>query len=118
MVRRLALTVGALAFLAAAGRGVTDSAGAPNRSAWAGVPVRSSAPSDTAFLGQWAATYHFSLGRPNTIRVTPAGDAVLFLRSGPRSFVQDLYSFDTATEREQVLLTASSVLAGAEERLS
>src|SRR5438093_8571121 len=118
MVRPLALTVGALAFLAAAGHGVAGTAGAPTGQAAAGAPERSSAVSDSAFLGQWAATYHFSLGRPNSIRVTPAGDAVLFLRSGPRSFVQALHSFDTATGREQVLLTASSILAGAEERLS
>ena len=76
------------------------------------------AAADSAFLDQYAATYHFTLGRPTAIQVTPAGDAVLFLRSGPRSFVQDLYSFDTATGRERVLLTATSILRGAEEKLS
>ena len=40
------------------------------------------------FLEQYAATYRFSLGRPASIQITRAGDAVLFLRSGPRSFVR------------------------------
>jgi len=76
------------------------------------------APADTSFLAQWAATYRFRLGRPTAVQVAPAGDAVLFLRSGPRSFVQDLISFDVASRRERVLLTAESVLRGADEKLS
>ena len=71
-----------------------------------------------SFLRQYAATYRFRLGRPTSIQVTPAGDAVLFLRSGPRSFIQDLYSFDPATGRERVLLTTERILRGAEEKLS
>lgn len=70
------------------------------------------------FLEQYAATYRFRLGRPTEIKVTPDGDAVLFLRSGPRSFAQDLYAFDVATRREHVLLTAAQVLHGAAEKLS
>ncbi len=70
------------------------------------------------FLTQFAATYRFSHGRPKSITVTPGGDAVLFLRSGPRSFVQDLYCFDTATGKERVLLTADQVLGGGEEKLT
>lgn len=76
------------------------------------------APIDTEFLAQYAATRRFSAGRPNAIEVTPEGDAVLFLRSGPRSFVQDLYAFDTATGEERVLLTADQILRGAEEQLT
>ncbi len=76
------------------------------------------APADTSFLEQWAATYRFRLGKPASVTVTPAGDAVLFLRSGPRSFVQDLWTFDPATGKEKVLLTAESVLRGGEEKLS
>ena len=75
------------------------------------------APADT-FLHQYAATYKFRLGRPVSIKVTPAGDAVLYLRSGPRDFVQNLYSFDPQTGRESILLTAEKVLSGAEENLS
>src|SRR2546422_6043862 len=45
------------------------------------LPISTADP-DSGFLEQYAATYHFSLGRPSSITVTPAGDAVLFLRSG------------------------------------
>jgi dipeptidyl-peptidase 4 len=70
------------------------------------------------FLKQFAATYRFRLGRPTAITVTPNGESVLFLRSGPRSFVQDLYEFDLATGRERVLLTADAILGGGEEKLT
>lgn len=74
---------------------------------------------DEGFLRDWAETFRFRLGRPTQIRVTPKGDAVLFLRaSSPRSFVQDLWLFDPATGEERVLLTAEQILAGAEEQLS
>jgi len=91
--------------------------------AWSGaetsVAVRGAGgPAEDAFLEQYASTYHFALGKPTAIRVTPEGDAVLFLRSGPRSFVQDLISFDTATGRERVLLSAADLLRGGQERLS
>ena len=76
-----------------------------------------SAPLDT-FLAQLAATGRFRLGRPNTITVAPDGKAVLFLRSGPRSIVQDLYEYDVARRKERVLLTAAGILAGADERLT
>ena len=70
------------------------------------------------FLRQYAATLHFALGRPKGITLTPDGSAVLFLRSGPRSFVQDLYEFDCATGKERVLLTAAQILGGADEHLT
>ena len=70
------------------------------------------------FLEQYAATYRFRLGRPTAWVVTPAGDAVLFLRSGPRSFVQDLVLHDVASGKERVLATAAQLLAGGEERLT
>ncbi len=70
------------------------------------------------FLEQYAATYRFSLGRPANIEITRAGDAVLFLRSGPRSFVRDLYEFDVKTGQERVLATAEKLLAGSAEELS
>lgn len=73
---------------------------------------------DPAFIEQYAATRGFRLGQPSDIQITPGGDAILFLRSGPRSFVRDLYSFDTRTGEERVLLTAEGVLQGAEEELS
>src|SRR6266850_8046873 len=80
--------------------------------------ARASADPDSGFLEQYAATYRFGLGQPTAITPTPDGDAVLFLRSGPRSFVQDLYQLDVSTGRERVLLTADGVLNGADERLT
>jgi len=70
------------------------------------------------FLRQYAETYRFSLGRPRSPQITSDGTAVLFLRSQPRSFVQDLYQFDCATGEEKVLLTAEKILAGGDEKLS
>ncbi len=73
---------------------------------------------DPGFLEQYAATYHFRLGRPVSIKPAPDGRAILFLRSGPRSFRQDLYEFDVATGKERLLLTAAQLLGGADEHLT
>lgn len=73
---------------------------------------------DPAFLEQFAATYRFGAGTPRGFSITPDGKSVLFLRSGPRSVVQDLFEFDVATGGERVLLTADQILKGAEENLS
>ena len=70
------------------------------------------------FLEQYAATYRFRHGQPTSVTVTPDGREVLFLRSGPRSFVRDLYAFDVASGAERVLLTAEQILEGAEESLT
>ena len=75
------------------------------------------APADS-FLTQLAATSRFRRGKPTGIKLTPDGRSVLFLRSGPRSFVQDLYEYDVAKREERVLLTSESILKGAEERLT
>ncbi|HYE02056.1 MAG TPA: DPP IV N-terminal domain-containing protein [Phycisphaerales bacterium] len=82
---------------------------------------RAGAPENVAdpdFLRRYAETFRFTLGQPRGIRLTPGGEAVLFLRSGPRSFVQDLYELDVATGQERVLLTAGDLLGGGEERLT
>ncbi len=73
---------------------------------------------DPTFLEQYAATRRFSSGFPTSIKIVPDGSEVLFLRSGPRNNVQDLYAFDTTTGKERVLLTAEQILEGAEEKLS
>ena len=73
---------------------------------------------DPGFLQAYAKTYRFGLGHPSAITLTPDGKSVLFLRSGPRSFVQDLYEHDVVSGKERVLMTASSVLKGAAERLT
>ncbi len=70
------------------------------------------------FLDAWARTNRFRLGRPGSIRITPDGSKVLFLRSEARSFVHTLYEFDVASGQERVLLTAEQILQGAEENLS
>jgi dipeptidyl-peptidase-4 len=82
--------------------------------------VMHDAPSvaDPAFLEQYAVTYRFNQGHPGHFVVTPDATAVLFLRSGPRSFVNDLYVLDVASGEERVLLTAEQVLGGADETLS
>lgn len=70
---------------------------------------------DPDFLLRLAETGRFRLGRPASIRVTPDGDAVLFLRSdGPRSFRRDLWSYDPATGEETLLLSAEQLLGGVE----
>src|SRR5438094_4889877 len=105
MLRCLAFVVGAiLAFAVRA-----DDHGPSN------IAVRAE---NEGFLRQYAETYRFSLGRPRAMQLVNDGSAVLFLRSQPRSFVQDLYEFDCATGRERVLLTAEKILAGGDEQLS
>lgn len=73
---------------------------------------------DQSFLDSFARTFRYRLGSPTAIKITPDARTVLFLRSGPRSFVQDLYEHDIATGRERVLLTADQVLRGEEEVLT
>ncbi|MFZ4573756.1 MAG: DPP IV N-terminal domain-containing protein, partial [Phycisphaerales bacterium] len=96
--------------------------GAPQKSGQAaGSPAQqgqAALPGDLEFLDAYARTYRFTLGRPRALHPTPDGKKVLFLRSGPRSFVQDLYEFDVATGAERVLLTADQILGGGEENLS
>ncbi|HLX10783.1 MAG TPA: DPP IV N-terminal domain-containing protein [Thermoanaerobaculia bacterium] len=81
---------------------------------------------DPGFLDQFTATLRFTLGTPQAIQVAPggpAGPAVLFLRSAPRSFVRDLYEYqfkETGEEggQEHLLASAQQLLGGADERLS
>jgi dipeptidyl-peptidase 4 len=73
---------------------------------------------DLGFLDQYSATRRFQAGLPNTIHLTPDGGAVLFLRSGPRDFVQNLYQFDVASGHERLLLRAQDMLRGGGEGLS
>ncbi len=74
--------------------------------------------SDPTFLEQFAVTYRFGQGAPNGFRITPDDSTLLFLRSGPRTFVNDLYAMDVATGQERVLLTADAILGGGTEELS
>ncbi|MBN8609559.1 MAG: DPP IV N-terminal domain-containing protein [Deltaproteobacteria bacterium] len=93
--------------------------GAPSSDRTCTTPMRDTTSiADTAFLEQYAVTYRFNQGHPGHFVLTPDASAVLFLRSGARSFVNDLYVLDVATGQERVLLTAEQVLGGAEESLS
>jgi dipeptidyl-peptidase-4 len=73
---------------------------------------------DPGFLDQYTATMRFSLGTPQAVRVAPGGAAALFLRSGPRSWVRDLYEVDAASGKERLLASAERLLGGGEEQLS
>jgi dipeptidyl-peptidase-4 len=73
---------------------------------------------DDAVLEQIAATYSFKLGEPTGLWVAPDGGAVLFRRSGPRSFESDLFSFDVATGQQKRVLSAQQLLGGVAEELS
>jgi dipeptidyl-peptidase-4 len=73
---------------------------------------------DPAFIETYAATRGFRLGIPTGIEFTKDGSRVLFLRSGPRSFVQDLYEFDTATGETRQVLSAEAILGGKGEELT
>ena len=83
-----------------------------------GASCLAQASDDDSFLNQYASTYHFSLGQPTAFQISDKGDAVLYLRSGPRSFVRDLYEFDVATGNERLLTSADTLLGGAAEQLS
>jgi dipeptidyl-peptidase-4 len=111
---RLLLACGLAASIVAAGCSSSGSAPSGNQTTPAG-PVSAD---DAQFLDAYARTFRYTLGRPRGFRPTPDGKKVLFLRSGPRSFVQDLYEFDVASGAERVLLTADQILGGGGENLS
>lgn len=73
---------------------------------------------DADFLTQYAETHRFRSGRPTGSQVTPDGQSVFFLRSGPRDADRVLYRLDAKTGKEAVFLTAAAVLGGAEGELS
>ncbi|MEM9189143.1 MAG: DPP IV N-terminal domain-containing protein [Myxococcota bacterium] len=73
---------------------------------------------DPAFIEQYSATYSFRLGHPSSIRIGDGGQEILFLRSGPRSFVRNLYAFSVETGAEREILTAEQILQGGAEELS
>ena len=70
------------------------------------------------FLERYSRTGRFSLGHPTSFHSTPDGNKLLFLRSGPRSPVRDVWVLDLGSGDERRLLSARELLAGAEEQLS
>src|SRR5690606_38439224 len=81
-------------------------------------PLHFQGEPDPDFLEQYTATQAFRLGRPTAIQLSPKGETVLFLRSGPRAFERDLRAFDPQVGDERVLLTAQQILAGGDEVLT
>ncbi len=73
---------------------------------------------DLQFLKDLSETRTWRLGRPASIRVTPDGGRVLFLRTPPRKPDQRLYSFDVATGQTRELVSPEELLKGGEEQLS
>lgn len=69
-------------------------------------------------LDQYAATDRFRSGQPRATAITPDGREVLFLRSGPRHRVNDLWVLDVRSGRERVVLTADGLLRGGQDQLS
>jgi len=73
---------------------------------------------DPTFLRAFAETRGFLLGHPTSIRPTPDGTAVLFLRSPPRQPTLSLYEMSVSTGQVRELVTPAQLLGGAEEELS
>ena len=73
---------------------------------------------DFQFLQSLTQTRYWQLGRPTSIRVTPDGSAVLFLRGLPRKPEMRLFAFDVKSAQVRELITPEQVLGGAAEQLS
>jgi dipeptidyl-peptidase-4 len=85
----------------------------------AGVPpMTEQRPIDTGLLRIDAETWGFSAGHPKKIRVTPDGEELLFLRSGPRDLSSNLYAMDVRTGQLRGLLRADELLDGGHEALT
>ncbi len=80
--------------------------------------ARSSDAIDTTFLRDLTETRGFTNGRPTGIQLTPDGDAVLYLQSGPRDVVRDLFEMNVATGETKCLIRAADLLDGGSEELT
>lgn len=86
-----------------------------------GVCVLTARADDDASLRYFrdlAETRNFTLGQPQSPKLTPDGAKVIFLRSGPREPVLRLYEFDVADGKVRELLTPEQILKSTEEQLS
>jgi len=81
-------------------------------------PQAPDVPIDTSFLRDFAETRGFSAGRPAHIDITPDGRTILFLRSGPRDVVRNLYEMDVESGAVRELIKAEDILQGKEEQLA
>ncbi|RIK62865.1 MAG: peptidase [Planctomycetota bacterium] len=73
---------------------------------------------DTSFLRLHAETYGFSAGLPTSMEITPDGGAVVFLRSGPRDVVRNLYEMNTADGTVREVVRVADLLGGSDEKLT
>ena len=76
------------------------------------------AGNDLQFLKDLSETRTWRLGRPTSVRVTPDGSRVLFLRTPARAPDQRLYSFEVATGQTRELISPEQLLKGEQEQLS
>src|SRR5262245_42626012 len=85
--RTFVLAIGAAAFTL----GLAGGCGGPHGSMFRNAEQRDAALRDIV------ETRSYMLGRPAAMKLTPDGSAALFLRSGPRDRVQNLYEYDVAS---------------------
>lgn len=108
LVRPVALAITAISVLAACHPKTTPMTATPPPESWPAL--------DDKLLADSAATYNFRLGLPVPLAITPDG-AVLFRRTGARSFTADL--FELAPDGTvKTLATAADLLGTGEENLS
>ena len=96
----------------------------PCPSSTAASPASASAPASAAedanltYFRDLAETRNYTLGRPVSPQLTPAGKHALFLRSAPRDPTLKLYELDLATGHERELLTPAHILGDTNEAVS
>ncbi len=74
-------------------------------------------PIDEQAIADLAATRSYNLGTPRPVALLPDGD-VLFLRTGPRSPVAELFELDADTKQIRKLASASDLTAADDIKLS
>ena len=87
----------------------------PDAAPPADVATRPPAVADTSRLRAYAATRGFRLGAPQAMVPTSDGQAVLFLRSGPRDPRQSLFEANLKTGETREVLSPDKLLAGPEK---
>lgn len=81
------------------------------------VPVPPAPPIDRELITELAATRSYNLGFPRPVAMLADGD-VLFLRTGPRSYVAELFELDAATGQTRKIASAADLVASADVALS
>ncbi|MEY2499454.1 MAG: dipeptidyl-peptidase 4 [Verrucomicrobiota bacterium] len=73
---------------------------------------------DLRYFRELVETRNYSLGQPVSPQLTPDGNAVIFLRGGPRDPVLRLYEFTIAGATLREILAPEKLLQGAQEKLT